>query len=173
MEWTIQDLGAVGEFLGSIAVLVTLIYVAIQVREARREGASTALQQRSNQVLSVYGGATTSDSLAEALELAYSHYDDRGLGALAIKQFLQDEAGLEPKQALQVGLYYGLIWNIYVTNHVVSDPSQRVFNDSVIVAHLRSALGRRTWGAMREVAMGEFAQHVDDLIQKHGLSDTN
>ncbi len=32
---SIQDLGAIGEFLGSIFVLVTLIYLAVQVRHSR------------------------------------------------------------------------------------------------------------------------------------------
>ena len=36
MGWTIQDIGAVGEFLGSIAVFVTLIYVAIQVKQTQK-----------------------------------------------------------------------------------------------------------------------------------------
>ncbi len=33
MTLTIQDLGALGEFFGSIAVLVTLIYLAFQTRQ--------------------------------------------------------------------------------------------------------------------------------------------
>ncbi len=33
MTMTIQDLGALGEFLGSIAVLATLIYLALQTRQ--------------------------------------------------------------------------------------------------------------------------------------------
>jgi hypothetical protein len=32
MEWTIQDLGAAGEFLGAITVLATLVYLAYQTR---------------------------------------------------------------------------------------------------------------------------------------------
>ena len=35
MEWTIQDMGAAGEFVGSIAVLFTLVYLAYQTRAAR------------------------------------------------------------------------------------------------------------------------------------------
>ena len=37
MEWTIQDFGSAGEFIGSIAVLVTLIILVVQVRTARTE----------------------------------------------------------------------------------------------------------------------------------------
>ena len=33
MELSIQDLGALGEFVGGIAVIVTLIYVAVQLRQ--------------------------------------------------------------------------------------------------------------------------------------------
>ena len=37
MEWTIQDFGSAGEFIGSIVVLVTLIILVVQVRTARTE----------------------------------------------------------------------------------------------------------------------------------------
>ncbi len=33
MEWTIQDLGAVGEFIGAIGVVITLVYLAYQIRQ--------------------------------------------------------------------------------------------------------------------------------------------
>ncbi len=34
---TIVELGALGEFLGSVAVLVTLIYLALQVQQTKRQ----------------------------------------------------------------------------------------------------------------------------------------
>ena len=37
---TIMELGAIGEFIGSIAVLATLVYLALQVRK------NTAQQKR-------------------------------------------------------------------------------------------------------------------------------
>ena len=33
MEWTIQDLGALGEFVGAIGVVITLGYLAYQIRQ--------------------------------------------------------------------------------------------------------------------------------------------
>ena len=35
MEWTVQDLGALGEFIGAVTVIATLLYLAVQVRHAR------------------------------------------------------------------------------------------------------------------------------------------
>ena len=36
MEWSIQDIGALGEFVGSLAVLLTLGYLAVQTRASRQ-----------------------------------------------------------------------------------------------------------------------------------------
>ncbi len=33
MDWTIQDLGAIGEFIGAIGVVITLVYLAYQIRQ--------------------------------------------------------------------------------------------------------------------------------------------
>ncbi len=67
MTLTIQDLGALGELLGSVAVLATLVYLALQTRQntmaisAQLEAA--ALSANQNWFLSV----ATSGDLAEAL----------------------------------------------------------------------------------------------------------
>ena len=67
MTLTIQDLGALGELLGSIAVLATLVYLALQTRQnAMAIGAqldAAVIAARQNNFLSV----ATSDALAEAL----------------------------------------------------------------------------------------------------------
>ncbi len=42
MGFTIQDLGAAGEFVGGIVVVVTVIYLALQLRNANRQAAASA-----------------------------------------------------------------------------------------------------------------------------------
>ena len=44
VEMTIQDLGAIGEFVGSIGVVATLIYVGVQVRQNTRALTSATMQ---------------------------------------------------------------------------------------------------------------------------------
>ncbi len=64
---TIQDLGALGELLGSVAVLITLIYLAFQTRQntmaigAQLDAATVGANQTN--LLS----AATSSDLAEAV----------------------------------------------------------------------------------------------------------
>jgi len=42
----LQDLGSVGEFIGSIGVIVTLIYLASQIKESRRATESAVVWER-------------------------------------------------------------------------------------------------------------------------------
>ncbi len=54
MTLTIQDLGALGEFFGSIAVLATLVYLALQTRQntmAIRGSARCSSDQRTSDQL--------------------------------------------------------------------------------------------------------------------------
>ena len=41
---TIQELGSIGEFISSIAVLVTLIYLALQVKQTRNATVASTMQ---------------------------------------------------------------------------------------------------------------------------------
>ncbi len=64
---TIQDLGALGELLGSVAVLATLVYLALQTRQNTTAIAAqldaTAIGTTQNAILL----AATSSELAEAM----------------------------------------------------------------------------------------------------------
>ena len=68
MTLTIQDLGALGELLSAVAVLATLVYLALQTRQntmaigAQLEAAALAANQ--NTLLSM----ATSNEIAEALD---------------------------------------------------------------------------------------------------------
>ena len=61
MDWTIQDFGAAGEFVAAIAVLVTLIYLAAQVRHTKAtitEQARSARLESTTQLLAFNAGDT-------------------------------------------------------------------------------------------------------------------
>ena len=66
MTLTIQDLGALGEFLGSIAVLATLVYLAFQTRQ-NTMAISAQLDVASISALQSFRlAAATSNELGEA-----------------------------------------------------------------------------------------------------------
>ncbi len=72
MEWTVQDLGALGEFVGSVVVLVTLVHIALQVRQSNRLAVAASYQARTDSnielisiLLSSPGGPSTVTALFE------------------------------------------------------------------------------------------------------------
>ena len=67
MTLTIQDLGALGEFLGSIAVLATLIYLTLQTRQNTMAIGAQLDAARLASATSLSLTAVTSNELLEAM----------------------------------------------------------------------------------------------------------
>ena len=67
MTLTIQDLGALGELLGSVAVLATLIYLALQTRQNTMAIAAQLDSARIASVGSIHLSPVNSVHLQEAL----------------------------------------------------------------------------------------------------------
>ncbi len=67
MTLTIRDLGALGELLGSVAVLVTLVYLAFQTRQNTMAIAAQLDAQRISSTLQLGLAHATSTELLEAL----------------------------------------------------------------------------------------------------------
>ena len=82
MEWSIQDLGAIGEFVGSLAVLLTLGYLAVQTRASRQATDLQTFLTISTNTSSVF--ATLLSSSPDAFEIyqkgnAGEHLDESEL----------------------------------------------------------------------------------------------
>ena len=67
MTLTIQDLGALGELLGSVAVLATLVYLALQTRQNTMAIGAQLDAAVLSARLSTFLSVATSGDLAEAL----------------------------------------------------------------------------------------------------------
>lgn len=77
MNW--EAIGAVGEILGAGAVLVTLVYLAVQIRHVREQNQSNALDHIIESLNDFAGRVAGSDSLAEIMtrgRLSYSSLSD-------------------------------------------------------------------------------------------------
>ncbi len=67
MTLTIQDLGALGELLGSVAVLATLVYLAMQTRQNTMAIGAQLDGSRLASILNLNLAAATSTDLMRAL----------------------------------------------------------------------------------------------------------
>ena len=90
MTLTIQDLGALGEFFGSIAVLVTLVYLTLQIRR------SNALALAESLRFSNHAATPAVVSIAQDTDLA------RLFG-----QGLRDRSSLNPDEQVRFDMVLG------------------------------------------------------------------
>ena len=75
---TVMELGAIGEFVGSIVTIATLIYISVQVRQ------NTAQQKREESVSIQHGQSSVMAQMQDPLIVrAYARTADRGLRASA------------------------------------------------------------------------------------------
>jgi hypothetical protein len=72
----IQDLGAIGEIVGAFAVLATLIYLTVQVRQSNRNDRATARQTIVSNYMNRSYHVCESPKTLQLLRDAHSSYDD-------------------------------------------------------------------------------------------------
>ena len=66
MAWTIQDLGALGEFISSLAVLITLILLVAQVRQTKQAIRDNSYILSAQLIYETFDLAATSEYLSRA-----------------------------------------------------------------------------------------------------------
>ncbi len=149
---TLQDLGNVGEFLGAVAVLVSLIYLALQIRQNTttvRAGTSAAISESLARLLEVVG----SDPRTARLWI-------RGLGG---------DPSLDPWDVLQFGLLFGSymrrIENAYYQQLRGFVDSEQWQTTERTLSSVMGAMGGKSWWARsRHIYSDRFAMYVDTCI---------
>ena len=163
-----QLLGNYGEFVGSLAILITLVYLSIQVRQVKRQ---QEIEDRQNRELSIRDyqmGFAISESLAKAVVSAREAVGDepREFVAKLIDQ------GLARTDAERVWSYYvaGIRINVN-TFYTSSDELQREASNTAMRKNYSTELGAlfwRTYSSSAGTALGSFREHVNNLLDSDG-----
>ncbi len=149
---TLQDLGNVGEFLGAVAVLVSLIYLALQIRQNTttvRAGTSAAISESLARLLEVVG----SDPRTARLWI-------RGVGG---------DPSLDPEEVLQFGLLFGSyvrrIENAYYQQlRGFVDFEHWQTTERTLSSVMGTMGGKGVWARSRHIYSDRFAAYVDTCI---------
>lgn len=139
MNW--DAIGAVGELLGSLAVFVTLGYLAIQVRHARAEASRALSQGRMEANRALLSIDMEEQNLAARLK-AEAALEDRPPPVVAL---LMERANLTPEEAWRVFIVEVARWNYRI--HVIAHwhdlpPSEQSIFDSAVRIRMHSKLSR-------------------------------
>jgi hypothetical protein len=167
---TISELGSLGEFISSIAVLITLVYLAVQVRhlrEERKAAAAAEMEFRERAFSEKNYAIATSPSLAEAwtkATLAFSAEND------SFSKELMDN-GLSEVEAMQIMRVLSSDLTMFMVQHdlLLSD-EQRSFHDRQLYRTYSKGIGAAHWKNWKERGAKDrrnanFINYVDNLIK--------
>lgn len=104
MNW--DAIGAVAELLGSVAVLATLIYLSVQVKNAKKEFQATIRQNHATANLDMTMETIRSPALLAAQVRAVEELGDVRPGIIAF----QEKANLSLDEAIVLNNYFSARW---------------------------------------------------------------
>jgi hypothetical protein len=157
-------IGAIGQLVGSVAVVVTLGYLAAQVQQTKvvmRRSATASLAEASRML----NQWTASERIARLTVKA-----DAALGGGQVDPAviaLIERAGMEPAEASTLRCHYIAGWSLLVELTGYRDDlseAERNEADNEIRAFHSSPVQRLIYGALRSTLDARVVEHVDRLL---------
>jgi hypothetical protein len=157
---SIQDLGSIGEFVGSLLVLLTLLYLARQVRQARHSMLLSTVQAQRAEVMANFRMTIDSPHLPRILAKVSAGEE------------------LDAVEEQRLGSYIALTWaTVHATwaQRTLTGATEILAKDDGHLALLMRALHDRSiqwWNAAgRNIYPEPFIRYVDEKIA--AFSDTS
>ena len=144
----LEDLGNIGEFLGGIGVVVTLLYLAIQIRQNSRTVKASAAQSLLQSLSEALGAASGSPSLTRVIFVGLTDFEQLD--------------GVEQSQLfLWVFAWFRIVEQAH-QHYTMGNISEGAWRGQT--AHLKSLLEApavtRFWGARRAAFSEDFQGFV-------------
>jgi hypothetical protein len=171
MTW--EAIGAIGETLGSIGVLVSILYLAIQVGNARDAVARSARQARAERNLNYWWNRASPESVRRMAKINTA----LALQPLPFVAELVERTGITLEEALaenfaHMAVWFGRVESIYNLDQMSPDEVSD-FDGGTVFTYQTQPLGRlwyqhsRTQSWMNKSAV----KYVDDLLSRAKLSE--
>lgn len=159
----IQDLGAIGEFVGSIVVVITLVVLVFEVRSSRKSTIRHNVLERQRERNEHERVLFQALDLADAIARAGEH-----LG----RPSPHEEFGLTPGAYLQLSSFYSpqlMLWRDAKVAEMSGEfPANEMVGIENRVRGLSENVVFRKWYSLYREAVGKrpFAQWIDGLLEE-------
>ena len=158
---TLQDLGSIGELLAAVATLLTLVYLATQVRQAK-----TQLKESTQQARAAFTMEVGAQSAAAQLAWLSSEGPRATMTkALLTEEKLQSEEAYE--FAVRISIFFGaLIQSEMLARHGLVDREFLETRYSIYRPYLEMPRVRTWWKRTGTHFYGhdEYAKVIDQLV---------
>jgi hypothetical protein len=155
----LDTLARLGEFLGGAAVLVSLIYLAIQIRQGNRQ------VEHNTRSLEISTYQSITSDLNEFRALLVTHPD---LGQIYLKGLRDPNALSGDEQFRFRGLMQTLFGNLELMYRVRQAGLLHLDSQDATLLGVAVSPGARIWWKQARYLYGsEFQRYVDELVASH------
>ena len=152
MNW--DAIGAVGEIMGALAVVVSVAYLAVQIRKQTAESRLAAARELSTLYINTLRATREDKEFASVYLKAIQHYDDLPI----------DERF---RVAIAIQEAFRMFEQHFV--HIRQQKVDPIFVESVNLSFeewLTFPGVQSWWDQSKDMFVTQFRDHVDDLIEK-------
>ncbi len=167
----LEQLANIGEFLGGIAVVASLIYVGVQLRENRKQMQANAAQLRIDSRIAIWNRQLDSDALHCARDKFFEH-------ELYKRDVLLDELEeltLRERRASSSALAIEIIFSqnqFFQKNQQIINEEQ--YSPLAYMSFLIPAPHRREWKDKLRLSgyfPNDYIAHVDEIVKKYDRAE--
>jgi hypothetical protein len=155
---TLNELGSLGEFISGLAVVVTLVYLALQIRHNTRAVRSSMHQ----------------DMVESTLRIAESVSDNPDVGRIVLKAN-EDYDGLTKEEFVRFEAYaervFGNFESVFYSyrNSMIEQDLWESWEASYLADISRTAM-RRFWHEDRPMHLRDYMEFIDQFYRKNPAS---
>ena len=159
MNW--DAVGAIAETIGVLGVIVTVGYLAIQVRQSNRQEAVHGVQAAVKEFVNAYAAVTADELSAENFRAGLNQFDELTRNDKAIFH--------SKMQLLASGLYQVMV--MYESGML---PDEELYSksESLFLSFVLSPGGNQWWEAYKHLPPKMFKTHVDKRLSDENLNIT-
>jgi hypothetical protein len=161
MNW--EAIGAIGEILGALAVVITLVYLASQVRHAKDASADANRLERSKGVRDMIMACALNSDLRKTM--------GKGLKVQDYYAEIAPKLGLSLEEAEQfdwgIAYYFWLHWGQYASTTTESDMHELESIVAAFYTHpsVRLCWEKTPWG--KPLLEDRFVNFVDGILARY------
>jgi hypothetical protein len=157
---TLIELGSLGEFIGAIAVVVSLVYLAMQIRHNTRAVRSSMHQDMVESTLRIAESSSDNPDVSRIVLKAEADYDN-----LTKEERFRFEAYAERVFGNFESVYYSY------RNSMIEEDLWESWESSYLADISRDSM-RRFWQEERPPHLREFMDFIDDYYRTSARGDS-
>ncbi|MHC4235280.1 MAG: hypothetical protein ACYSUQ_09215 [Planctomycetota bacterium] len=149
----LSTLASIAEIVSAVAVIVTLVYLSVQIRQAKDQIALSGRQARADAAREVLGSVSDTEYLAPI----FAKLDD----------FPWGDFGLESKEDTARFAAWCHAWMRTEEHNFRALPvKERASQDQLLLMWLSTSWGLAFWNQVKAIYDADFAAYVDGLCRR-------